>query len=235
MKYIRIYCGVACCLLTISLQAFGQTDDQVTSFAKAAKFDDVSEVKSLIAKGVSPNTVDPKGNPMLLLAIKDKSTSVTEYLLSNKDIDVDLSNKYGETPLMIASIQGDLPTVQMLVLQKKALVDHIGWTPLHYACTRGHLNIAQFLITNGANVNSRSLNGSTPLMMAVQSGNEELVKYLLDKGADISLRNSLGLSAIDIAEIYEKPWIANGLKSRWQKLYKEPYPGPQRPTQGKAS
>jgi hypothetical protein len=63
-------------------------------------------------------------------------------------------------------------------------------------------------------------------MMAVQSGNEYLVKLLLDKGANLQLRNDLGLSAIDIADIYNKPVISEGLRSRWVKLYKQPYPGP---------
>lgn len=209
-------------------QASAQTSTQVEDFAKAAKFDDVSEVKSLLAKGVNPNTVDSSGNPMLVLAIKDKSTKVIEVLLQNRDIDVDLSNKNGETPLMMASIQGDLPVVKSLVLQHKARIDHIGWTPLHYACTKGNLDVAKFLVANGAVVDSNALNGTTPLMMAVQSGNEDLIRFLLDSGADIRLRNTQGFSAIDIAEIYEKPWIADGLKSRWQKLYKQPYPGPQK-------
>ena len=60
-------------------------------------------------------------------------------------------------------------------------------------------------------------------MMAVQSGNELLVKLLLDKGADLQLRNAEGISAIDIAEIYNKPAINEGLRSRWQKLYKQTY------------
>jgi len=222
-------------IASLSLPVFGQTEDQINDFTKAAKFDDISEVKLLVSEGVSPNTVDPKGNPMLVLAIREKSTKVTEFLLKSKNIDVDLSNKYGETPLMIAAIEGDLPTVKTLVLTNKAMVDHIGWTPLHYACTRGQLEVAQFLIANGANVNSISINGSTSLMMAVQSGNEDLVKVLLDKGADIRLRNTQGYSAIDIAEIYEKPWIANGLKSRWLKLYKEPYLGPIKGLPTKAS
>lgn len=202
---------------------FAQTEDQINAFAKAAKFDDVSEVKSLLKQGVNPNTVDAKGNPMLVLAIKDKSAGVAALLLSDKRIDVDLSNKYGETPLMIASIEGDLPMVKTLVNQKNAMVEHIGWTPLHYACTKGNLEVAQFLVANGATVDSQSLNGTTPLMMAVQSGNEQLVKFLLDKGADLKTRNNLGLTAIDIADIYEKPWIGDGLRARWLKLYKQPY------------
>jgi len=213
-------------LAVIGFQVGAQTASQAEDFAKAAKFDDVSEVKSLISKGVSPNTVDSKGNPMLVLAIKDRSAKVTELLLQNRNIDVDLSNKYGETPLMMASIDGDLPLVKTLVLQNKARIDHIGWTPLHYACSKGNLDVAKFLVANGAVVNSNALNGTTPLMMAVQSGNEVLIRFLLENGADISLRNTQGFSAIDIAEIYDKPWIADGLKSRWQRLYKQPYPGP---------
>ena len=222
-KYISLFFLT---LAMLNCPVLAQTEDQVTDFAKAAKFDDVAVVTSLLSKGVSPNTVDAKGNPMLNLAIKDKSTKVTELLINDKRTDVDLSNKYGETPLMIASIDGDLTLVKTLVLQKKAMVNHIGWTPLHYACSKGNLEVAQFLVTNGALVDSPSSGNTTPLMMAVQSGNEQLIKLLLDKGADIQLRNTNGLSAIDIADIYEKPWISEGLRARWQKVYKQPYPGP---------
>jgi len=116
-----------------------------------------------------------------------------------------------------------LPVVKALVQGRNAQLDHIGWTPLHYASSRGHLEVAQYLLANGSIVNSMSPGNTTPLMMAVQSGNEQLVKLLLDKGADIQLRNANGLTAIDIAVIYEKPWIAEGLSSRWLKLYKKPY------------
>ena len=158
-------------VLGLSTSVMAQTESQISSFAKAAKFDDVSEVKLLLAAGVNPNTVDARGDPMLVIAIRDKSAKVTELLMKDKKTDVDLSNKSGETPLMLASIEGDLPTVKALVLQREARIDHIGWTPLHYACAKGQLSVAQFLITNGANPNSRSPNGSTPLMMAAQSGN----------------------------------------------------------------
>jgi len=222
-KLINKYLIFVSLFIFNSLSVFAQTDAQITTFTKAVKFNDVSEVKSLLKQGFNPNAVDPNGNPMLLLAIKDGSNGVTEVLLADKRTDVDLSNKQGETPLMIASIQGDLPLVKILVKQKSAMVDHIGWTPLHYACAKGQLEISQYLITNGAIVDSRSLNGTTPLMMAVQSGNEVLVKYLLDKGADLQAKNNLGLTAIDIADIYDKTWIADGLRSRWLKLYKKAY------------
>ena len=203
-----------------------QSDAQILDFAKAAKFNDVKEVKSLLSQGINPNTVDSNGNPMLVLAVRDRSYAVIEVLLSAKGMDVDLSDKNGETPLMMASINGDLPLVQTLVLKNRAQLDHISWTPLHYACAKGHLDVAQFLLANGAIVDSLSLGGTTPLMMAVQSGNEYLVKLLLDKGSNLQLRNEAGFSAIDIADIYNKPAISEGLRSRWLKLYKQAYKGP---------
>ena len=206
--------------------AFGQTPSQISDLVKAVKFDDTKEVKSHLNQGFSPNLVDANGNPLLVLAIKDRSYGVIDLLLATKDIDVDVSNKQGETPLMYAAINGDLPVVKTLVLKHKAQLDHIGWTPLHYACAKGNYEVAQFLLSKGAMVDSLSLGGTTPLMMAVQSGNEYSVKLLLNYGANLQLRNNVGLTAIDIADIYNQPVISEGLRSRWAKLYKQPYPGP---------
>jgi ankyrin repeat protein len=211
---------------TLNSLAIAQTDTQIADFAKAAKFNDVSTIKSLVSQGISPNIMDPKGELMLNLAIRDKSDAVVSFLLANKATDVDISNKFGETPLMMASIGGNLDLVKTLVIQNKAQVNHIGWTPLHYASSTGQLEVAQYLISNGAIIDSMSPSNTTPLMMAVLGGNEVLIKLLLDKGADLKLRNDQGLTAIDIAYIYEKPWIAEGLSSRWQRLYKQQYVGP---------
>lgn len=212
-------------IFSISSLALAQTATQIDDFTKAAKFDDVSEVQSLLKAGVSPNTLDPKGNPMLILAIRDKSMKVTDLLLSNPSTNVNLANKSGENALMMAAFDGDFPTVKMLVLAKKAAVNKPGWSPIHYAATNGHLQITQFLMANGAMVNALSPSETTPLMMAIGSGNDELIKYLLDNGADLRMRNHEGYTAIDVAQLFGKDDIRDGLKSRWLKLYKEPYPG----------
>ena len=202
-----------------------QTADQITDFTKAAKFDDVSEVRSLIKAGVNPNTLDPKGSPMLILAIRDKSLKVTDLLLANPAIDVNLTNVSGENALMLAAFDGQLALVKTLVVDKKAAVNKLGWSPIHYAATNGHLEIVQFLMANGAQINALSPSETTPLMMSIGSGNELLIKYLLDNGADLRMRNHEGYTAIDVAQLFGKDDIRDGLKSRWLKLYKQPYPG----------
>ncbi len=212
-------------MIVASSIAFAQNAAQIDDFTKAAKFDDVSEIKDLLKAGVSPNAIDPKGNPMLVVAIRDKSMKVIDLLLSNPAIDPNLPNKSGETPLMLASIEGELPVVKALVLDKKVDVNKTGWAPLHYACATGKLEVAEFLVANGAKINALSPSETTPLMMAVSSGNDQLIKFLLDKGADLKMRNHEGYSAIDVAELFSKDDIRDGLKSRWEKLYKQQYPG----------
>ena len=212
-------------LLCFSGLITAQTADQITDFTKAAKFDDVSEVQSLIKAGVSPNALDPSGNPMLIVAIRDKSIKVTDLLLANPVTNVNLTNKSGENALMLAAFDGELALVKNLVLEKKAAVNKPGWAPIHYAATNGHLDITKFLMANGAQVNSLSPSETTPLMMSIGSGNDQLIKYLLDNGADLRLRNHEGYTAIDVAQLFGKDDIRDGLMSRWVKLYNQQYPG----------
>ena len=202
-----------------------QTDSQIAAITKAATFDDVREVKSLIDKGVSPNQKDPKGMPILMLAIQEKSMKTVDYLINAKGIDLNQTNITNETPLMFAALYGMLPEVKTLVNQKEVPVNRSGWAPLHYACTNGHLDIALFLLDKGAAVDAPSPNETTPIMMAIRAGNIQLVRLLLDRGADIRIRNQQGFSAIDVAELFNQEEIQKGLRARWQKLYNEPYPG----------
>ncbi|QWD99525.1 ankyrin repeat domain-containing protein [Polynucleobacter sp. JS-Mosq-20-D10] len=212
-------------LLCFSSLVIAQTADQIADFTKAAKFDDVSEVQSLIKAGVSPNALDPRGNPMLIVAIRDKSFKVTDLLLANPATNVNLANKSGENALMMAAFDGQLALVKTLVVEKKASVNKLGWAPIHYAATNGHLEIAQFLMAHGAQVNALSPSETTPLMMSIGSGNDQLIKYLLDNGADLRMRNHEGYTAIDVAQLFGKDNIRDGLMSRWLKLYNQPYPG----------
>jgi ankyrin repeat protein len=205
--------------------ALAQTDSQIAAITKAATFDDVREVKSLIDKGMSPNQKDPKGMPILMLAIQEKSMKTVDYLINAKGIDLNQTNITNETPLMFAALYGMLPEVKILVNQKEVPVNRSGWTPLHYACTNGHLDIALFLLDKGAAVDAPSPNETTPIMMAIRAGNIQLVRLLLDRGADIRIRNQQGFSAIDVAELFNQEEIQKGLRARWQKLYNEPYPG----------
>lgn len=60
------------------------------------------------------------------------------------------------------------------------------WTPLHLACSQGHLEVAKLLLKTG-NVNIDSLAGEhgTPLHSAARAGKVKLISYLLLHKANI--------------------------------------------------
>lgn len=223
----RIFTLLTCFLMSVSVAA--QTQDQVDRMTKAVQFDDLAEVKKLIAAGVSPNLLVKGGNPLTVFAVREKSKQTLDYLIGLKGVDVDHPNLSGETVLMMASLYGMLPEVKVLVDKRGAEINKSGWTPLHYACTDGHLAVADYLLSKGAKVDALSESDTTPLMMAVRSGNIRLVRLLLDRGADLQIRNHQGFSAIDVAELFNQEEISKGLRSRWEKLYKTKYEGGPKP------
>lgn len=60
--------------------------------------------------------------------------------------------------------------------------------------------IAEKLISHGADVNSRNDSGRTPLMKAVYAGHAEIVDLLLRSGASVTIRDDYDKSAMDVAQ-----------------------------------
>jgi len=152
----------------------------------------------LLARGFDPNTLDPKGQHALVIATQSQSTKVMQALLAAPKIKVEVRNSSDESPLMLASLNG-LTSVARQLVDKGADVNKPGWAPLHYAATRGHLEIMTLLLDNHAYIDASSPNGTTPLMMAAFYGTPSAVKLLLEAGADPLLKNDQALSAIDFA------------------------------------
>ncbi|MPC36750.1 BCL-6 corepressor [Portunus trituberculatus] len=74
--------------------------------------------------------------------------------------------------------------------------DNAGYTPLHEACNRGHLDIAQVLCAHGAHVNAPGYKGMRPLHEAVENGHGELARLLLAYGADPALTTYAGQTCL---------------------------------------
>lgn len=168
-------------------------------FFTAIKRDDAGTVTTLLKRGFDPNTRDEKGLHGLHLALQEPSMKAAAVLMDWDKTTVESRNAADESPLMLASIKGLLPVVAKLI-QRGADVNKPGWAPLHYAATKGHLDVMALLLENHAYIDAASPNGSTPLMMAAMYGTSSAVKLLLEAGADPSLKNSQGLTAIDFAQ-----------------------------------
>ncbi|XP_063994123.1 mucin-12 [Diachasmimorpha longicaudata] len=77
--------------------------------------------------------------------------------------------------------------------------DNAGYTPLHEACSRGHLQIAKLLLSYGANVSESANGGIRPLHEAAENGATELVRLLLSYGADPVLATYSGQTPLMLA------------------------------------
>jgi ankyrin repeat protein len=189
-------------------------------FFRAVQVDNDLVVKSLLARGLDPNIIEPeRGDSGLILALRSGSMRVFQLLLAAKDIDLEIKARNGDNALMIAAYAGNKPAVEAL-LAKGAEVNRVGWTPLHYAASIGHNEIVQLLLDKYAFIDTESPNKTTPIMMAARGGHILTVKLLLDEGADATLKNEAGMTAIDFARKHNHMDIAEGLAYRLRKAGK---------------
>ncbi|KXJ76195.1 hypothetical protein RP20_CCG010168 [Aedes albopictus] len=78
--------------------------------------------------------------------------------------------------------------------------DNAGYTPLHEACAKGHLDICHYLLQYGASHSEPAPSGMRPLHEAVENSFIEVVRLLLAFGADPLLATYAGQTPIQLAE-----------------------------------
>ena len=167
-------------------------------FFKAIELDNPAVVQQLLQRGFDPNTPTPDLQTPLILAIQKGSTKVSQVLVNSPQLQVNRPNTSDETPLMLAALQQQESLVKRLI-QRGADINRPGWTPLHYAATKGHVGIIRMLLEHHAYIDAESPNGTTPLMMAARQGHFDVVKLLLWEHADPQRKSESGQTALGMA------------------------------------
>lgn len=204
-KYIRLLSY----LVVMTWNSSAMADSHV-DFFRALQIDNAGTVAELLKAGFDPNSRSEKGQPALLLTMRDESFKSAELLLAQPRIEVDAANAAKETALMMAALKGHTGWCRRLI-EHGAKVNREGWSPLHYAATGPQSATVALLLDHGAAIDARAPNGNTPLMMATMFGSEDSVKLLLARGADPRLRNDKQASASDLARQAGRdflvPWL----------------------------
>jgi ankyrin repeat protein len=110
-----------------------------------------------------------------------------------------------------------------LLIAKGAEVDAKGgWpggTALDYAAEHGHKEVAELLITKGADIHAqRGYPASdTPLHSAARNGHKSLIDLLINKGADVNAENDKGETPIEVIGSRNRQDIIDLLKKHGAK------------------
>ena len=112
---------------------------------------------------------------------------------------------FEQEKLHYAARNGNLAEVKRLVAegQDLGLFDRdLSFTPLHYAASERHLEIARYLLEHGADANAREEEkiGDTPLGAVAATCSYEMAELLIGFGANPTIPGWMGLSALHRAE-----------------------------------
>ncbi len=123
-------------------------------------------------------------------------SEIRQIIKDNPEI---LNNKNQHSnPFLVAIYQNNLEIIKSLKKSLKIKIDDITnsneSTALHIASYCGHKNIVEYLIDNGANINSSNKNKITPLFIASYYGYFDIVQILVENGANMSQTNINGES-----------------------------------------
>ena len=155
----------------------------------------------LIDKGCDVFTTDNNQNILLsiLSSILPVPIEVIELLIT-KGLDVNYSDKNGDTPILAASEKNDDALLSYLI-SKGANVNTVNLkfkTPLHIA-SRNSIRNVQLLLEKGCNPNVKDANDDSPLDKAFKHHNIDICEYLLSHGAQPKLNGSVTKSFLHYA------------------------------------
>ncbi|GJJ01885.1 hypothetical protein RugamoR64_24230 [Duganella rhizosphaerae] len=208
----RLLLAALAATLTMPLLAAEQTEDEVDLF-RAAQLDNVSGVKKLLERGLSPNLREPGGETALIIAMRYEAYRVATLLMDQPTIDLEAKAPNGNTALMMAAFRQNKAVV-LDMLKRGAQVNQKGWAALHYAAAAGSTDITTILLEHHAYIDAESPSGMTPLMIAAREGQEKVVELLLEQGADATLKDGgFHRTAAEFATHADKPWIAKTINA----------------------
>lgn len=159
------------------------------AFLNAARQGDLGRLSALLeGDGSLLNTRNEMGQGAVLLAKYHRQQPAVEWLLARQP----------QLTLHEECAIGRVEAVkQMIGLCGSKMIDahsQDGFTPLSLACFFGHLDVAEYLVDQGANVNLAATNPMrvAPLHAAAAARSFQIVQMLVKAGADVNQAQQQG-------------------------------------------
>jgi len=185
---------------------------------KMAEYLKIAFLKMLIRHGVDVNAQDYHGKTALSYAIQQNSPGLVQFLLESGHVDMNLPDRFNQTPLMQACKGRNTEILKLLIAYGANLniQDNNGKTSLIYLCGNKRYyqdaDITEYIIENGADPLIKDNTGQTPLIWASKSKKIKVIETLIKKGAAINDQDNFGYTALFYAKKHHFNEIANLLK-----------------------
>lgn len=141
-------------------------------------------IKCLLQNGSSVFTEAYDMATPLYLAVNENRLAVSELLLKHGS-PVDAPDTDGLTPFHIAVKNQSIDMVRLLHkygASTDRMIESSGFTPLHQTVIQGNFEILTFLLKNGADEKSKTIDGKTILHVACMGCQYDLCKWIIDRG-----------------------------------------------------
>jgi uncharacterized protein len=164
----------------------------IAAFFHAVQSGNASKVRALLDADASlAHAKNDKGQSAVLMAVYTGRNEIRDLLLAR------------EAPLELheAAAAGQLARVKQIVEEDPGLAKSFspdGFPVFALPAVFGHLEVAEYLLGKGADVNAAATNGTgyNALTGAVASGHTAIVAWLLANGADPNYRYGAGYSPL---------------------------------------
>ncbi|MCR5436879.1 MAG: ankyrin repeat domain-containing protein [Treponema sp.] len=120
------------------------------------------------------------------------------------------------TPMLNIAVRNDNEAFVTKLIELGADINIVsedrGYTPVMDAVWRKNVEITEYLIKSGADLNTINKEGQTNLVLAVGSEAEKICELLAKNGADPDIKDQMGMSAYGYASLFHKEKLISILK-----------------------
>ncbi|XP_037390095.1 transient receptor potential cation channel subfamily A member 1b [Pygocentrus nattereri] len=162
-----------------------------------------------VSTSVHVNYLDKSKSSPLHLAVRGGNIEVIKLCIA-KGAKVDQQQCDKSTALHFACTQGAIEAVKFMLLPYKQMEEIINirdganQTPLHRATLFDHVELAEYLVSKGADIDCIDYKGLSPLLLATSCSAWKTVSFLLSKDADFRLKDKAGRNFLHLVVFQPK-------------------------------